>query len=334
MKDNPFKNNEGLIKLLVESGSDNFEQAMAAQSKIAMALAEPLRKGVLVGDITEGIFEATVFQKGAAPKYILDILAPGEEGQHVAYTIPKTGYIPHRAVEGDYVQLPTYRIGNSIDWPLFLARDARYDVLGRCMEIFYAGVVKKVNDDAFHTLLAAATDRNILVYDGDATAGQLTKRLISMLKVTVVRNGGGNTGSIRRSRLTDVFCSHECVEDIRNWGYDQIDEITRRELYTGGDDMVTKIFGVKLRPLDEFGEDSEYQSYYTNTLSGTMASSDVEILLGLDLTSNDSFVMPIVEELQVFSDPTLHRSQQAGVYGWMEMGLGVLDGRRVILASI
>jgi len=43
--------------------------------------------------------------------------------------------------------------------------------------------------------------------------------------------------------------------------------------------------------------------------------------------------MPIREDMQMFDDPTLHRSGQAGVYGWMELGFAVLDTRRVILGS-
>ena len=32
-------------------------------------------------------------------------------------------------------------------------------------------------------------------------------------------------------------------------------------------------------------------------------------------------------------DPTLHRQQRAGYYGFAEIGFGVLDNRRVILGS-
>jgi hypothetical protein len=324
-------NTDAFKSLLVRCGDDDAEVAYAAQKEFAKAITEPLRQGVLVGDILDGVFERTNLERGATPRYVLDLIAPGEEGQHVAYTIPKTGYLPQRVVEGDYVQIPTYRVGNAIDWPLFLARDARYDVAARAMEAFYAGFVKKLNDDGMHTLLAAAVDRNIVVYDADASAGQFTKRFVSLLKVTMVRNGGGNTGSLRRSKLTHVWTSHEAIEDIRNWNVDQIDEITRRDFFTT--DSISSMFGVALIPLDEFGEDSEYQSYYTNQLSGTMGSSDVEVVLGLDLSKNDSFVMPIREQLSVFADPTLHRQQRAGWYGWTEIGFAVLDGRRTLLGS-
>jgi hypothetical protein len=324
---------KAIHEIFVASGDEDCDIAFAAQKKLAKALQEPLRQGILVGDILSGIFQTEVLGPGATPKYLLDVIAPGEEGAHVAYTIPKTGYIPHRVIEGDYVTLPTYRTGSSIDWPLFLARDSRYMLLARAMEVLYAGFTKKLNDDGFHTLLAAAADRNIVVYDADASIGQLTKRLFSLLNIAMIRNGGGNSASIVRRKLTDLKTSPEAVEDIRNWGIDQVDEVTRREFYVN-DSKLTRIFGVNIEAIDEFGEDNEYQRFYTNQIGGTMGSSDVEIVLGLDLSRNDSFVMPVREELSIFPDPTLHRQQMAGVYGWMEGGFGVLDGRATILGSI
>jgi len=83
---------------------------------------------------------------------------------------------------------------------------------------------KKINDDCWHTILAAGVDRNILVYDNDAAAGQFTKRLVSLLKIVMRRNAGGNSASLKRGQLTDVYLSPEGVEDMRNWGIDQIDE--------------------------------------------------------------------------------------------------------------
>lgn len=64
-----------------------------------------------------------------------------------------------------------------------------------------------------------------------------------------------------------------------------------------------------------------------------MGAGDLEIAVGLDRSRNDSFVMPVREELSIFPDPNLHRSQLAGYYGWMEYGLGVLDNRRALLLS-
>ena len=326
---------EQFLDLLKRSGSADKTEALVAQHELAQALELPLRQGVLIGDVLDGIFEKMAVEPGASVEFPLDLLAPGEENSHVAYTNPGHGRIPERAVEGDYVMVPTYTVASSIDYLLRYAREARWDIVGRAMQVLEAGFVKKMNDDGWHTLLAAGVDRNILVYDGDAANGQFTKRLISLLKTVMRRNGGGNTGSLRRGSLSDVYLSLEALEDIRNWGLDQIDEVTRREIYQAGDGdaVITRVFGVNLHDMDELGSGQEYQTFYSDQLAGTLQGSDSELIVGLDLAKNDSFVMPVKQEVQIFEDDALHRHQRAGFYGWAELGFAVLDNRRILLGS-
>ena len=324
---------EQFIELLKQSGSADRTEALTAQHEIAKALEEPLRQGVLIGDILGNIFERMVMEPGTTSEFPLDLLAPGEEDEFVAYTNPGHGRIPERTVEGDYVMVPTYSISASIDWLLRYAREARWDVVGRAMQVLEASFVKKMNDDGWHTVLAAGVDRNIMVYDADATAGQFTKRLVSLMKTVMRRNGGGNTGSLARGKLTDMSLSPEALEDIRNWQVDQIDEITRREIFTAADGGITRLFQVNLHDIDELGESQEYQNFLTNQLSGSLQGSDVELVVGLDLGNRDSFIMPVKQEVQIFEDDALHRHQKAGLYGWAELGFAVLDNRRVLLGS-
>jgi hypothetical protein len=324
---------EQFISLLKQSGSANKTEALEAQHEIAKALQEPLRQGVLVGDILGNIFESVVMEPGTTSEFPLDLLAPGEEDEFVAYTNPGHGRIPERQVEGDYVMVPTYSVTASIDWLLRYAREARWDIVGRAMQVLEASFVKKMNDDGWHTVLAAGVDRNIMVYDADATAGQFTKRLVSLMKTVMRRNGGGNTGSISRSKLSDLYLSPEALEDIRNWQVDQIDEITRREIFMAADGGITRLFQVNLHDIDELGESQEYQNFFTNQLSGSLQGSDLELVVGLDLGNRDSFIMPVKQEVQIFEDDNLHRHQKAGLYGWAELGFAVLDNRRVLLGS-
>ena len=324
---------EQFIELLKQSGSADRATALAAQHEIAKALEEPLRQGVLVGDILGNIFERMVMEPGTTTEFPLDLLAPGEEDEFVAYTNPGHGRIPERQVEGDYVMVPTYSISASIDYLLRYAREARWDVVGRAMQVLEASFVKKMNDDGWHTVLAAGVDRNIMVYDADATAGQFTKRLVSLMKTVMRRNGGGNSGSIVRGKLTDMYLSPEALEDIRNWQVDQIDEITRREIFVAADGGITRLFQVNLHDIDELGESQEYQNFFTSQLSGSLQGSDLELVVGLDLGNRDSFIMPVKQEVQIFEDDALHRHQKAGLYGWAELGFAVLDNRRVLLGS-
>jgi len=323
------------ISLYKKTGDNDQAVAYAAQRQFAKALETPLRKGLLVGNILGDIFETFNVEPGASTEYPLDMISPGLEGEHVAYTNPGHGRIPERAVESDFVTIPTYSITSSIDYLLRYAREARWDVAGRAAQVMEAGFVKKINDDGWHTLLAAGVDRNILVYDGDATAGMFSKRLVSLMQTTMRRSGGGNTGSAGRGRLTDMYVSPEALEDVRNWGLDQIDEVTRREIYTAseGGAPITRIYGVNLHDLDELGEGQEYQEFFTDGLGGAVEASDLEVVVGLDQGTTDSFIMPVKQALQVFEDPALHRQQRVGYYGWAELGFGVLDNRRIILGS-
>ena len=326
------KPDEETLALLRRTADPNPQVAFAAQHELAQALQLPLREGVLVGPITDGIF-TPVDLKGADAEFPLDLLAPGEEDEFVAFTIPNHGKIPERHVEGDYVRVPDYAIANAIDWLLKYAQDARYDVVGRAMQVMEAGFVKKMNDDGWHTLLAAGADRNILAYDADASAGQFTKRLISIMKVLMARNAGGNSASVKQGKLTDVFLSPEALEDIRNWGVDIVDEFTRRDIFLAADgsDKLTRLFGVNLHDIRELGESQEYQTFFTAQLGGSLASSDVELVVSMDLSTNDSFIMPIKQEVQVFEDPSLHRQLRQGYYGWTRLGFCCLDSRRIML---
>jgi hypothetical protein len=330
-----FQPSEKASELLRASGSLDKNVSLPAIREMAKALETPLRQGILNGNILDGIFETIVLSESATPEFPLDFLAPGTEKEFVAYSIPNHGYIPQRHVEGDYVMVPTYDIGSAIDWNLKYARDARWDVVGRAMEVLEASFVKKMNDDGWHTVITASADRNIVVLDSDAQTGQFTKRLVSLMKVVMRRNGGGNSTSMNRGMLTDLYMSPEAMEDIRNWNVDQVDEITRREIFVAdGDNAMNRIFGVNLHVLDELGEGQEYQLFYENELGGSLPAGDVELVVGLDLRKNDSFVMPVREQVTIFEDDNLHRQKRAGLYGWAEQGFAVLDNRRVMLGSI
>jgi hypothetical protein len=89
--------------------------------------------------------------------------------------------------------------------------------------------------------------------------------------------------------------------------------------------------------MTEYGVGQEYQLFLTDVLGRAVDAADAgdqEFCVGLDLSTNDSFVQPIREELRTFEGgPDLHRQQRAGLYGWMEHGFAVLDNRRGLLGT-
>jgi hypothetical protein len=158
------------------------------------------------------------------------------------------------------------------------------------------------------------------------------------MQTVMRRNSGGNSASVGRGRLTDMYLSPEALEDIRNWGLDQVDEVTRREIYTAADGTLNRVFGINLHDRDELGEGQQYQLFYENVLGGTLPGDETfqktELVVGLDLRKRDSFIMPVRQEVQIFEDDTLHRQKRAGFYGWAEQGFAVLDNRRVLLGAL
>lgn len=326
-----------MIALLKRAGSGHTETANAALQMIAKAVEVPLRKGLLAGDILDMYTSVDVSgTNGSTIEYPLDFIAPGTQKDFTAWTMPNQGYVPQLTVDSDFVMVPTYKIAAAIDWLLRYSENARWDIVGRAMEVFESMITKKNNDDGWHTLLAAAADRNIVVYDSDAGSGQFTKRVVSLAKVIMRRNGGGNSATNNRSKLTDIYMSPEAVEDIRNWGVDLADEFTRRELYLAddGSNKLLRVFGVNLHDIDELGEQQEYQNFYLNQIGGQLSAGKLEIAVGIDKTRSDVMLMPVKQQLQIFEDGNLHRQGRSGVYGWREGGFGILDNRSVMLLSI
>lgn len=340
MKRNIRKPTQEQVELLRRTGSPNKAEALEAMHSLAQALQVPLRSALLDGNILGGIFAPEVLDPSATAEYPLDFYQTAQEDDYVAYMIPSEGALPQRTITGDAVTISTYDVGNSIDWPLKYATSARWNIVARAMAILEAGFVKKMNTDGWRVIVAAGagrTDYNSgapLVYDSAATVGQFTKRLVSLMKTTMTRLAGGNTASTNRGRLTDLFISPEALEDIREWDSDQVDDTTRREIFTAGEDggPMAKIYGVNLHPLDELGVGQEFQTYFA-TLGVSMGTDDEEIVVGLDLSHGDTFVMPVKRPLVIFEDDNLHRRQKAGFYGWQEHGFAALDGRRILIGS-
>lgn len=314
-----------------------------AQKAFAAELAEPIRKAVFDESTVGGIFERTVLAPNATPNYQLDFVKPGDEDQFVAFTLPKTGRIPERHVEGDELWVPTFRVANAIDWDIRYMRMSRFDVVSRALDVYRNGFIRKNNSDAWRVILTAADDRGTIVtasgaapFTGNTSAvsplvaGQFTKELIARARTAMTRGAGGNGNA---GQLTDVFLSMEAMEDIRGWSVAQVDDVTFREILKSTDKNLTSLYGVTLHPMTEFGEGQEYQAYITTTLGASLPTNTLEWAVGLDLSKADSFVNPVVQELETFEDPNLYRSQKMGVFGWLEHGYAILDARRVMLMA-
>jgi hypothetical protein len=333
---------EKAINALKRTASPNHEERAAAQRAFAAELNAPLRQGIFDSDNLGDIYEKQVLAPGAQANYPLDFVRPGYEDDFVAFTLPKTGRIPERHVEGDELWVPTFRIANAIDWDIRYAEQARFDVIMRAVKVYEAGFVRKLNSDGWRTIMAAADGRGLIVTASGAAPftaatvvptpaqGQFTKELVSRMRTAMTRGAGGNGNA---GRLTDLYMSMEAMEDIRAWDTTDIDEFTRREIFVNKEYGLATIYGVVLHEMTEFGVGQEYQAFLTDIIGRQLPSNTAEFVCGLDLSTMDSFVMPIRKELETLDDPALYRQQRMGIYGWQELGFAVLDSRRVMLGA-
>src|SRR6185295_4012177 len=97
-----------MIDALKRTTDEDPQIALAARQELAVALTLPLRQGVLRGNIAAGIFQPIVSGPGAAVEFPLDLLAPGTERDHIAYTVPDQGLLPYNPVDGNYIMVPTF----------------------------------------------------------------------------------------------------------------------------------------------------------------------------------------------------------------------------------
>ncbi len=320
-------------KILKATASKNFDEAMSAMKTIAQVVEGAWKSGILEPDLLQGIFTSIPVTGDAAAKFPLDLYNPNKEEFYKAVVVPREGGIPEKTVDADEVYVPTYVIANAISWGLDFARDARWDVISRAIEVYTNGFTKKMNDDGWHTILKCAAF-NSVVNDSAAASGTFTLNLITKLQIAMKRFTGG-----RGARLTDLYLSPEALGDLRNFAsaaetVGTLDEATKRELLLNAQGDIPRFFGVNFHEMLELGFGQEYQTYLTATVGAALAAADDEFCVGLDLANRDAFVMPIREDMQMFEDPALHRQRKGGVYGWAEVGFACLDTRRSILGSL
>ena len=341
-----FEVNEEQKNLLKATASKDKAVAEKHSQALAQVLERAWRAGVLHPDMIDNIFDRIPLPAGGDAKFPFDFYAPADEEaeRFKAFLVPQEGAIPERAIEGSEIYIPTFKIANSIDWSLDYARDARWDVIARAIEVFTNGFVQRLNDEGWHVVLACAGEHAVTT-DSAAAAGTFTVNLVTSLMTAIKRLSGG-----RGSRVTDIYLSPEGIADIRSLSSFTVEDDANNYGFMKGphDDLVRtllstpegtapSLFGVRMHEIQELGAPGgtaeEYQSYLTDTVGVSLPAGDEEFCVALDLASRDSFVMPVREDMQMFDDPTLHRSARAGVYGWMEQGFGCLDSRRALLGS-
>lgn len=322
-----------------------------ARVEFAAAIRVPILQEVKFRSVVRELFAPEVLEPGAQAVYPV-----ADDFELPVWVLPGLGYVAQNFLEGigEDVYVPTFKINTAGDWKLSYARESRVDIAARAARKAAQAIAEYEEESGWRVLVPAGTTnfaatgllpaRNAPVYEvpaGAAGVGYLSKELINRMMVGYQRTG---------RQLTDLWISPEDAADIREWTDVDIDPVTRREIFQAAG--MGSIWNVQMHVLHHLGQPGkfningstssygmfkadgagDYNDYHLDNpnvvdASGNVTTAGETQIWAFDMTANDSLVMPIKEELEIYDDPTLHRRQKQGFYGWEEVGFACLDSR-------
>lgn len=351
-----IKNKEQFKALLKEMAEHHYNPEM--RKAMAQAIQVPILQLVKDASLARQLFAVEVLEPGAQAAYPV-----ADDFDVPVFILPKVGAVPRNFIEpaGEEVVVPTFRLSTACEWSLRFAREGRIDIAERAMRNAARSLIDYEEESAWRLLAPAATSdfagkgllpgrpAPITEITGGPAAGFFSKELLNQMIVKMKRT---------RRTLTDLYVSPEDMADQREWGESQVDDTTRREIFVSGG--MSDIWNVRLHEVQQLGMSGRYNINSASSTGGLFrvggggnfnnytptdaneVDADLNVITpgetqiyGFDLSSNDSLVMPIREELRMFDDSeNLHREQLQGFYGWQEIGLAVLDTRMIQMGII
>ncbi len=333
------------------------QEGLAAYRAFAAALTTPILQKIELESIMRNLFAVERLAPGAQAVYPI-----AEDFEIPVWVLPGLGYVAQNFIEGigEEVYVPTFTIDASADWKITYARDSRIDIPQRAAARAAKDLANYEEECGWRVIMPAATSafsgkgllgsRPAPIYEINPVstgAGYLSKELINKMIVGFKRTG---------RTLTDLYVAPEDAADIREWTDTDIDPVTRREIFQAAG--MGMIWNVSLHEVQHLGatgmyninsSDSEYgkflatgvefNNYTLDNPNKTAADGTIDTLgetqiLGFDLGTNDSLVMPIRKDYEAYDDPTLLRVQKQGFFGWAELGFACLDSRMLGLGVI
>lgn len=333
------------------------EEGMAAYREFCAAIKVPILQEVKYKSTVRELFAVEVLDPGSQAVYPV-----ADDFELPVWVLPGLGYAAQNFIEGvgEDVFVPTFTIDTAAEWKLAYARESRVDIAARAVRKAAAAITEYEEESGWRVIVPAATTNF-------AATGLLKARTAPIYEVPAASNGAGylskeliNRMIIGHQRvgrtLTDLWVSPEDAGDIREWTETDIDPVTRREIFQASG--MGSIWNIGLHVLPHLGGPGKFNindstssyglfkdtagAYGDYTLdnanvvdaNGEVTTAGETQIWGFDMTANDSLVMPVKQEFQTFEDPTLHRRQKQGFYGWEEVGFACLDARMLGIGVI
>lgn len=312
--------------------------------------------------IVRRIFAHEKLKEGAQASYPI-----ADDFELPIFILPGLGYVPQNFIEGvgDEVFIPTFRITSSFGVKIQYCRLGGNDIFDRAIRNMARTFIEYEEEAMWRLIIPAATTAfpgKGLLSAKPAPICQVSswpessicgKSLVEAMYDKLHRN--------KRS-LTHLFVSRADIKDLKRAYSDDIKQKTgtKNEYILNFTHSETdEEAEIEVIEINKFGAEGLYNINHLCSSFGifrtsrggsfngyqlrrpNIVSKSGAVLLdgetqiyGMDLTSSDSFVMPIRQDYKFWEDPNLFRNQEIGYYGWIELGMGILDPRPLVMGVI
>jgi hypothetical protein len=345
------------VELLKATAAMHTPEGYRAYRAFAASLTGPILKAVEEQSYMRQLFTTIRLAPGQQPTFPI-----ADDFDSPIWILPSLGYVAQDTMElgAEEVTIPIFTIQAAKNWMLKYAEEGRVDIVTKSQQAVANAITSYEEEAGWRTIIPAATSafdgagilppRPAPIYEmeaGDASAGYFSKEIINRMIVGMQRMG---------RNLQTLWISPEDMADIREYTDTDVDPLTRRDIFQAAG--LGSIWGVNFRVVNALGvrgkfnindKTSEYGPFrgdannhfndYAITHgnitdeNGTLTTAGETQIYGFD-NSDISLIMMIREEYQAHDDPTLHRRQQQGFYGWAKFGMACLDARFIQIGII
>jgi hypothetical protein len=347
------------IELFKATAAMHTPEGYRAYRAFAASLTGPILKKVEEQSYMRQLFTTIKLAIGQQPSFPI-----ADDFDSPIWILPSLGYVAQDTMElgAEEVLIPIFTIQAAKNWMLKYAEEGRVDIVTKAQQAVADAIASYEEEAGWRVIIPAVTSafdgagilppRPAPIYEmpaGDSAAGYFSKELINRMIVGMQRIG---------RNLNSLWISPEDMADIREYTETDVDPVTRRGIFEaaglgsiwGVNFRVVNILGVRGKynindKTSEFGpfrgsqspsnKFNDYSITHGNVLdeNGALVTAGETQIYGFD-NSDVSLVMMIREEYQAHDDPSLHRRQQQGFYGWSKFGMACLDARFMCLGII
>lgn len=364
-----LKRTEEQVELVKAMASKNREVSYEAQAALAEFIGPVLDEVVQQAPVISNLFTTFEFDADDNPSIPLDLYYDITDEDYIqVYSTSIAGGMPTSAVAPTHSELKftTYTLDSAVEFLKKYAAKSRLDVVSKTFTRVAQEILLKQQRTSANILLGTLKDATSTDYSGstirhviDAGVAGTVKlddfnRLLTRAK-RINTSWAGGTGMETGRGITDLLCSPEIVQNLREMAYNPVNsragvdsggggvgalagtENLRNSVYNSAG--LPEFFGISIMEANEFGIGQKFNNIYIALggvdESGAAISATDEVAVGLD-RSRESLMRAVALDGDTGSQFTLLpddqysvRQQKIGFYGSMEEGRMILDNRAV-----